>query len=97
MLIDMRINVGYNYILKEDGESISDTRASGSVSDCGTGLSHRGILSAGLLLHVKIGGCRYQGAYKTRSLAVEIVIAVLAAGAVSLGVFFLGLSVGIFM
>jgi hypothetical protein len=28
---------------------------------------------------------------------VEIVIAVLAAGAVSLGVFFLGLSVGIFM
>jgi flagellar basal body-associated protein FliL len=39
----------------------------------------------------------YQGAYKSRSLIIEIVIAVLAAAAVGVAVFFLALSVGIYL
>ena len=52
-----------------------------------------------LLLHVLIAPLSYQGAYKvhTRSLAVEVGLAVLASLGLGLGIFLSGLSVGIYM
>ncbi len=50
-----------------------------------------------LLLHVTPSSLSYQGAYKSRSLIIEVIIAILAAAAIGVAVFFLALSVGIYL
>jgi hypothetical protein len=88
-------DVFYNILL--NGLPIPDPHPSGQLPKSGPHLRRGGFLPAGLLLHVRPSPRSYQGAYKSRSLIIEVVIAVLAAAAVGVAVFFLALSVGIYL
>jgi len=77
--------------------AIRDSSSPGKLPDLRARLGSAGLLPARLLLHVPLSPRSYQGAYKSRKLIIEVVLALLASAGLGSAIFFLGLSVGIYM
>jgi len=84
-------------IFPNHGEPISDPHPAGQLPKRRPRFSSHRLLPPRLLLHVRSTARSYQGAYKNRSLLVEILVAALASASVGVAIFFLALSVGIYL
>lgn len=87
--------IWYEWIIR----AVSNSSSARELSANGTHHFGCRFLYPCLLLHVTHPTSSYQGAYrnKDRSLVLELLLAVLSAGLIGVGIFLLGLSVGIYM